>query len=194
MAKARKSGKLECVYFGSGVIVMMDVLMVLAAVALQAGGSGEPTEPTDPIASAESAATAVATSSAEAPMLVAEPQEATGRFTTATEVRPILTATRGNWVSVREYDGQDLVYVTHLWAWRCGLVQLKLGINGAAPQLWPLPACHTDTAQPNGILDTDGLPYRSFNLQSVDTVTVEITYDDLTTDMVTVNRLGQPQP
>lgn len=127
-------------------------------------------------------------------MLVAEPQEATGRFTTATEVRPILTATRGNWVSVREYDGQDLVYVTHLWAWRCGLVQLKLGINGAAPQLWPLPACHTDTAQPNGILDTDGLPYRSFNLQSVDTVTVEITYDDLTTDMVTVNRLGQPQP
>ena len=93
--------------------------------------------------------------------LTAEPQVPTGQFTTAVEVKPILGMTRGNWIAVREFDGQDLLYVTHLWAWRCGLVELKLGINGAPPEVWPLPECHLDQGAPNGITEADGRRNRS---------------------------------
>lgn len=157
---------------------MIDVVFALLAVALQ--------EPADQAADAAAPA-------AETAALVAEPQVPTGQFTTALEIKPILAATRGSWISVREFDGQDLLYVTHLWAWRCGLVQLKVGVNGAAPEVWPLPECHLDQASPNAITDQDGLPYRSYALQSISQIEVEITYDDLTRDSARFNRLGQVQ-
>lgn len=126
----------------------------------------------------------------QVPALVAEPQVATGRFLTALEVKPILTATRGNWVSVREFNGQDLVYVTHIWSWRCGLLEMKLGVNGQPPEVWPLPDCHEDQAQAAAILPTDGLPYRGFPPGSVQQIEVQVTYDDLSTDQVRLTRLG----
>lgn len=122
--------------------------------------------------------------------LVAEPQNPTGKFTTATEVRPILNATRANWVAVREYDGQDLVYFTHLWAWRCGLLQMRYSVNGGPLQPGPLPLCHENEAQPNAIKSEDGLPYVGFPLGSVTQVDVTIIYDDLETDHITVDRQG----
>ncbi|MEP3946517.1 hypothetical protein [Ascidiaceihabitans sp.] len=114
--------------------------------------------------------------------LVAEDQTPTGKFTTATEVKPILNVTRGNWIAVREWDGQDLVYVTHLWAWRCGLAQIEVSVNDAGFAVWPMPACHTGTAQPNSVTDSDGLPYAVFARQSVANLSVRVTYDDLTVD------------
>lgn len=131
---------------------------------------------------------------APAPALVAEPQLPTGRFTTATEVKPILDITRGNWIAVREFDGQDLLYVTHLWSWRCGLVELRIGINGAPPEIWPLPPCHPDQQAPNAILEGDGLPYRAYALGSIAMVEVHLTYDDLSTDSGRYNRQGLPIP
>ena len=124
----------------------------------------------------------------------AEPQEPTGQFTTATEVKPILNLTRNNWIHVREFNGQDLVYVTHLWSWRCGLLDMKVGINGAAPEAWPLPQCHMDQPMPNAILETDGLPYRSFGLGAVSEIEVHLVYDDLSTEQVRFNRQGMAQP
>lgn len=120
--------------------------------------------------------------------LVAEDQTATGKFLTATEVKPILTATKGNWIAIREWDGQDLVYVTHLWSWRCGLLQMEVSLNGGPAAIWDLPPCHMESAQPAAILDSDGLPFRAFELGSVQQVSVTVTYDDLTTDSVTVQR------
>lgn len=114
--------------------------------------------------------------------LAAEPQVPTGKFTTATEVRPILTATKSSWVAVREYGGEDLLYVTQIWAWRCGLVEMKVGVNGALPQVWPLPPCHIETGAPNAITEADGLPYARFPLGSIETVEVQLTFDDLGTD------------
>lgn len=128
------------------------------------------------------------------PVLTAEPQIPSGRFTTAVEVKPILNATRGNWIAVREYNGQDLIYVTHLWAWRCGLLELRVGINGAPPAPWPLPACHLDKPAPNMVLETDGLPYRAYGLGSIAMIEVQITYDDLTTDSAKFNRQGVQIP
>ncbi|MGB7243343.1 MAG: hypothetical protein WBC93_14795 [Sulfitobacter sp.] len=113
---------------------------------------------------------------------VTEPQIPTGKFTTATEVKPILSVTKDNWVAVREYDGKDLVYITHLWSWRCGLAAVSISINDEPMQNWPLPECHLDTAVPNAILGSDGLPYLTLRLHSVEKVTIGVTYDDLTTD------------
>ncbi|MEC9311132.1 MAG: hypothetical protein VYA97_05190 [Pseudomonadota bacterium] len=113
-------------------------------------------------------------------------------FTTAAEVKPILAATRANWISVRDFNGQDLVYVTHLWSWRCGLARIRLSINDGGPEIWPLPPCHLDQAAPNAIHEEDGLPYRAFAPGSVETITIELTYDDMTVETQTVNRQGQP--
>ena len=117
--------------------------------------------------------------------LVAEPQNPTGKFTTATEVKPILTATKGNWVGLRDYGGNDLVYVTHLWAWRCGLSAMALSINDGPMKDVPLPECHLEYASPNAILEGDGLPYLTYRQGSVERITVQIIYDDLTQDMAT---------
>ena len=113
-------------------------------------------------------------------------------FTTAAEVKPILAATRANWVSVREYEGQDLLYVTHLWSWRCGLDGMRIGINGAVPVIWPLPPCHEDQAAPNAILPEDGLPYGVFPLGSIQQITIDVFYDDRTMETLRVDRSGQP--
>ncbi len=129
-----------------------------------------------------------------APSRQAEPQIPTGKFTTATEVKPILGMTKGNWVAVREFNGQDLIYVTHLWSWRCGLIEMRVGINGAAPEIWPLPICHDDQPAPNMILESDGLPYRSFALNSVNTIAVELVYDDLSEEATQFDRKGVQIP
>lgn len=126
--------------------------------------------------------------------LVAEDQTPTGKFTTATEVKPILSATQGSWIAVREWQGQDLVYVSHIWAWRCGLVQLEIAVNDAPFDVWPLPACHTDTALPNGITDTDGSPYRAFDLQSVQHLKVRLTLDDLSVQEASFERKNVQLP
>ena len=113
--------------------------------------------------------------------LVAEPQTPSGKFLTATEVKPILDATRASWIAVREFGGQDLLYVTHLWSWRCGLLQMEIAINDGPFEIWQMPECHAESASPAAILDGDGDPYRGFPLGSVDTVQVRLVYDDLST-------------
>ena len=114
--------------------------------------------------------------------LQAEPQTPSGKFTTATEVKPILDATKGNWVAVREFNGQDLLYVTHLWGWRCGLAAMAISVNDEPMQNWPLPPCHMQYATPNAILDDDGLPYLTLRLGSEQSITIQVVYDDLSMD------------
>ncbi len=115
--------------------------------------------------------------------LTAEAQTPSGKFTTAAEVKPILNATKGNWVAVREYDGQDLLYVTHLWAWRCGRPAMAISVNGETMQNWPLPPCHTEFSTPNAVLAEDGAPYLTLRLGSVQDITIQIVYDDLSMDV-----------
>ena len=126
-----------------------------------------------PVVPAESAAEA-------APPRAPEAQVPSGRFTTAVEVRPILDATRASWVAVREYEGRDLLYFTQILSWRCGLREVRYGLNGAPPDTpVPLEPCHEDTASPNALVDVEGFPpHVEAPLGSIQSVDVTIVYDD----------------
>lgn len=100
------------------------------------------------------------------------------QFTTAAEVRPILEATKANWVAVREYDGKDLLYFTHLLAWRCGLDGIYFSVNGGSETMWVGEPCYEGEAQPNALKSNNLLPFTSFALQSINSVNVRIVYDD----------------
>ncbi|HHB81801.1 MAG TPA: hypothetical protein ENK83_08695 [Aliiroseovarius sp.] len=100
------------------------------------------------------------------------------QFTTAAEVRPILEATRSNWVAVREYEGQDLLYFTHLLAWRCGLEAIYYQVNGGDESIWLGEECHENDTQPNALLSSSLLPFQAFPLKSIKTVSVRLVYDD----------------
>lgn len=165
---------------------------ILVLIALLANGGSGPGAGDTPGAGADDGNRVDPAESATitAPEPVAEPQEPTGRFTTATEVRPILNATKANWVAVREYEGRDLVYFTHLLSWRCGLIGLEYAINDGPVEAFALPDCHEDTGAPNALLPADGLPYVSFGLQTVDKIRIHITYDDLARDTIVVARNG----
>lgn len=114
---------------------------------------------------------------------------AQGAFTTAAEVKPIMSMTKGSWVAVRDWEGQDLLYFTHIEAWRCGLSGVKFGINSTeVDTVYKLEDCHEDTNTPNAMLMEDHLPYLVFEAGSIETVTVEVTYDDGTTDIETFER------
>ncbi len=116
------------------------------------------------------------------------PVVAQGKFLTAAEVKPILTATKGNWIAVRKFNGQDLLYFSHLLAWRCGLSAVSYAINTEAPLIeWPLTPCNEDSPTPAAIGE-DQLIYTDQPLGSISSVTVRITYDDDTTDQVTFER------
>lgn len=121
--------------------------------------------------------------------LVAEDQTPTGQFTTATEVKPILSMTKQSWVAVREYDGKDLVYFTNLLAWRCGVLQITYQINDGPETVFDAEPCQLDYATPNAMVDIENyLPYIEEPLKSVESVRVHVVYDDLSEDEVTVTR------
>lgn len=126
--------------------------------------------------------------------LVAEPQVPSGKFTTATEVKPILAATKPNWIAIRLYEGIDYLYVTQIWSWRCGLVQLRVGVNGGPLEVWPLPPCHEEYSTPNAVLEGDGNPLRTYPPNSIATVDVEVTFDDLSTDRAQFTRSSVLMP
>lgn len=104
-------------------------------------------------------------------------------FTSAAEVKPILTATKPNWIAVREYDGQDLLYFTNLLAWRCGVSAVSYSVNGGDATALAMEPCHDDTAQPNALLMETILPFVALPLSSIATVSVTVTFDDDTTDI-----------
>ena len=104
-------------------------------------------------------------------------------FTTAAEVKPILTATKPAWIAVREYDGRDLLYFTNLLAWRCGVSEVSYTVNGGALTPLEMEPCHEDTATPNALLMETIQPYVSLDLKSVETVSVTVTFDDGSTEV-----------
>lgn len=115
-------------------------------------------------------------------------------FTTSAEVKPILVATKPNWIAVREFNGQDLVYFTQILSWRCGVSEIRYSVNGGAMKTFPEVACHKDTNAPNAILPTDPLPYLEFGLGSVASVSVTLIFDDGSEESGTFERSAVLMP
>ncbi len=91
------------------------------------------------------------------------------------QTKKILFMTKPNWVAFRNYNGQQLIYFTHLEAWKCGIKQVRYGLNGEAlDKSWTLETCNPD--QPNAV--TKERPYLSFPLQSIKSIDVELTFSD----------------
>ena len=111
-------------------------------------------------------------------------------FTTAAEVKPILDATKPQWIAVQAYDGKDLLYFTNLLAWRCGVSEIRYGINGApAETVLAMEPCHEDTAQPNALMMENGQwPYISLDLNAVATVSLFVVFDDDSTTTAEYDR------
>lgn len=159
---------------------------ILLIIAMGIGAAEGPQDGAAMAPGAESAESAAAAQPAFEP----EDQTPTGRFTTAAEVKPILAVTRNNWIHVRDYNGQDLVYVTHLLSWRCGLKQIEWNVNDGDWQAWPMPPCHEDEPAPNALKEGDGLPYVALPQGSVETVGIRLIYDDLSADAGRFARTG----
>ena len=117
-----------------------------------------------------------------------EPQEVSGKFTTATEVKPILTSTKSHWAAIREYDGKDILYFSNLLGWRCGLLQISYSINDGPAQILPMEECHLNTGQPNAMTMESHMPFVNFELGSLKTVKIMIVYDDASQDSASFQR------
>jgi len=131
----------------------------------------------------------VCSGAANAQEFLAEPQDASGKFITATEIKMILPHTKAQWIAVRPYEGQDLLYFTNLLAWRCGLHQIRYSVNGAEMKVLEMEPCYVDEGAPNA-LKVDGaiLPFLSFPLNTIVTIKLELLYDDLSQETAEYDR------
>ncbi len=179
---------------------MLSWILIAISMALgSGGGGGQPNAaaaitPIVPELPQETGEASTVTNAASEREYIAEPQVPTGKFTTAAEIKQIMTMTKGSWIAVREYEGQDLLYVTQILAWRCGLLDLRVSVNGGPMESWPMPKCYMDTAQPNAITGQDGLIYQSYPLGAIQSVAVELVYDDLTRDQAGYDRKSVLMP
>jgi len=104
---------------------------------------------------------------------------AQAQFMSAAEVKPILGMTKGNWVAVRAFNGQDLLYFTHLMSFRCGLEEVMYGINGEPASIsLPMEPCHEGTSAPMAMDPVAFPPYVAFPAGSVHSVNILMMYDD----------------
>ena len=123
----------------------------------------------------------MSTGAANAQSFEAEDQTPSGKFTTATEVKQILDMTKAQWIAVRPWEGQDLLYFTNLLSWRCGTHEIRYAVNGGAMQVLQMEPCYEAEGAPNALkMDGGILPYVAFPENSIVTIEVQVLYDDLT--------------
>lgn len=93
----------------------------------------------------------------------------------AGQEKQILQATKDNWVSFRDYNGRQLIYFTHLEAWKCGITEVRFSINSdALDQIYELQACGET---PDNAVTVHN-PYIVLHLNTAQSISVQITYED----------------
>lgn len=89
--------------------------------------------------------------------------------------KQILLLTKANWLTVRDFNGKQLIYFTQLESWRCGISEVRYSVNSdALDQVWTLQPC--DPANPNAI--TTDRPYVSLPAGTASSVSVQLTFKD----------------
>ncbi len=97
------------------------------------------------------------------------------------QVKQILTMTKANWVAFRDWQGRQLIYFTHLEAWKCGIEAVRYGLNDDPVQTeWTLEACNPKA--PNQV--TKEMPYLSLPANAARSISVQLTFKDGTTSAV----------
>jgi hypothetical protein len=102
-------------------------------------------------------------------------------FTTPAGAAFIHQTIKDTMVAFRQEGAEDLIYFTNLLAWRCGVVSVTYGVNGAAPNVpLAIEPCYRDEAQPNALkMDNPAFPlFLRVPTGSVQTLTVRILYED----------------
>lgn len=97
------------------------------------------------------------------------------------QIKQILDLTKANWVSFRDWQGQELIYFTHLESWKCGIDYVFYGLNDdPIEQEWQLEACHPDNQ--NVVLKDK--PYLELPLGSAQSISVQLIFKDGTKSAV----------
>jgi hypothetical protein len=87
----------------------------------------------------------------------------------------ILDMTRGSWAYFRDYNGRQLIYFTHLEAYKCGIAAVSYSLNSdALDKSWKLQPC--DLKKPHNV--TTDKPYISLPLGTAKSITVHLTFND----------------
>ncbi|WP_298819350.1 hypothetical protein [uncultured Roseibium sp.] len=97
------------------------------------------------------------------------------------QIKQILDVTKTSWVAFRDWEGQDLIYFTHLEAWKCGIDYVFFGLNGGPlEEVWELDECDPDN--PNAVLKDK--PYLELPDGSVQSISVQLVFPDGTKSAV----------
>lgn len=99
-------------------------------------------------------------------------------FTTSEGVKPILELIRPQWIAIRPYNGQDLLYMTTLLTYRCGIEEIRYSTNGGEMRVWQGEPCYLGEASPMALKMEGHLPYAEAPLESLQSVTIELVFDD----------------
>ncbi len=87
----------------------------------------------------------------------------------------VLDMTRGSWAYFRDYNGRQLIYFTHLEAYKCGISSVSYSLNSdALDKIWKLQSC--DLKNPHNV--TTDKPYISLPLGTAKSITVQLTFND----------------
>lgn len=90
--------------------------------------------------------------------------------------KKILEMTSSNWVSFRDFNGQQLIYFTHLEVYRCGISEVRYSLNtDRLDREWKLADC--DPKKPHA-LPEDYLPYLTLPLGTAQSIVVQLTFID----------------
>ena len=61
------------------------------------------------------------------------------------QMKKLLNLTQNSWVSFRDFNGKQLIYFTHLEAYRCGIKEVRYSLNtDDLDKVWELDSCESE--------------------------------------------------